>query len=31
MRGLGYNPFTRRSFMQADTSVNYLVACRLPA
>lgn len=31
MRGLGYNPFTRRYFMQADTSVNYLVACRLPA
>ena len=31
MRGLGYNPLTRRYFMQDDTSVNYLVACRLPA
>lgn len=30
-RGLGYNPFTRRYALQADTSVNYLFACRKAA
>ena len=29
-RGMGYNPFTRRYRLSADTSVNYLVACRKP-
>ncbi len=29
-RGLGYNPLTRRYRLNADTSVNYLVACRRP-
>lgn len=28
MRGMEYNPFTRRYWLSADTSVNYLVACR---
>ena len=28
MRGMGYNPFTRRYALTADTGVNYLVACR---
>jgi 2-polyprenyl-6-hydroxyphenyl methylase/3-demethylubiquinone-9 3-methyltransferase len=27
-RGLAYNPITKRYWMTADTSVNYLVACR---
>lgn len=27
-RGMEYNPFTRRYWMSADTSVNYLLACR---
>jgi 2-polyprenyl-6-hydroxyphenyl methylase/3-demethylubiquinone-9 3-methyltransferase len=27
-RGLEYNPLTRRYWLSADTSVNYLVACR---
>ena len=31
MRGLEYNPLTRRYRLSADTSVNYLVACRKPA
>ena len=30
-RGLEYNPLTRRYRLSADTSVNYLVACRKPA
>ena len=30
-RGLEYNPITRRYRLSADTSVNYLVACRRPA
>jgi 2-polyprenyl-6-hydroxyphenyl methylase/3-demethylubiquinone-9 3-methyltransferase len=29
-RGMQYNPFTRRYWLSADTSVNYLVACRRP-
>ena len=29
-RGMEYNPITRRYWMSADTSVNYLVACRAP-
>jgi 2-polyprenyl-6-hydroxyphenyl methylase / 3-demethylubiquinone-9 3-methyltransferase len=29
-RGLQYNPLTRRYWLSADTSVNYLVACRRP-
>jgi 2-polyprenyl-6-hydroxyphenyl methylase/3-demethylubiquinone-9 3-methyltransferase len=29
-RGMGYNPFTRRYALTADTGVNYLVACRKP-
>ncbi len=29
-RGLSYNPLTRRYGLSADTSVNYLVACRRP-
>ena len=28
MRGLEYNPLTRRYRLSGDTSVNYLVACR---
>jgi len=31
MRGLTYNPLTRRYRLTADTGVNYLVACRKPA
>ena len=31
MRGLEYNPFTRRYWLSGDTSVNYLIACRKPA
>ncbi len=31
MRGMEYNPLTRRYWMSGDTSVNYLVACRRPA
>ena len=30
MRGLSYNPITRRYWMNDDTSVNYLVATRRP-
>ncbi|MDI9330193.1 MAG: bifunctional 2-polyprenyl-6-hydroxyphenol methylase/3-demethylubiquinol 3-O-methyltransferase UbiG [Alphaproteobacteria bacterium] len=30
MRGLSYNPLTRRYWMNDDTSVNYLVATRRP-
>lgn len=30
-RGLAYNPITRRYWLNDDTSVNYLVACRRPA
>jgi 2-polyprenyl-6-hydroxyphenyl methylase/3-demethylubiquinone-9 3-methyltransferase len=30
-RGLQYNPLTERYRLSADTSVNYLVACRKPA
>jgi 2-polyprenyl-6-hydroxyphenyl methylase/3-demethylubiquinone-9 3-methyltransferase len=30
-RGLEYNPFTKRYWLSADTSVNYLFACRRPA
>ena len=30
-RGMEYNPLTRRYWLSADTSVNYLVACRKPA
>ena len=30
-RGLGYNPMTRRYWMNADTSVNYLLATQRPA
>ena len=30
-RGLEYNPITDRYWLSADTSVNYLVACRKPA
>jgi 2-polyprenyl-6-hydroxyphenyl methylase / 3-demethylubiquinone-9 3-methyltransferase len=29
-RGMQYNPVTGRYWLSADTSVNYLVACRLP-
>ena len=31
MRGMEYNPFTRRYWLSGDTSVNYLIACRKPA
>lgn len=31
MRGLEYNPFTRRYWLSDDTSVNYMIACRKPA
>jgi 2-polyprenyl-6-hydroxyphenyl methylase/3-demethylubiquinone-9 3-methyltransferase len=27
-RGMQYNPLTRRYWLSADTSVNYLFACR---
>ncbi|MBV9889783.1 MAG: bifunctional 2-polyprenyl-6-hydroxyphenol methylase/3-demethylubiquinol 3-O-methyltransferase UbiG, partial [Rhizobacter sp.] len=30
-RGMEYNPLTERYRLSADTSVNYLVACRKPA
>ena len=30
-RGMEYNPLTRRYWLSADTSVNYLLACRKPA
>jgi 2-polyprenyl-6-hydroxyphenyl methylase/3-demethylubiquinone-9 3-methyltransferase len=30
MRGMEYNPFTQRYWLSADTSVNYLLACRKP-
>lgn len=30
-KGLGYNPFSRRYSLNADTSVNYMIACRKPA
>jgi 2-polyprenyl-6-hydroxyphenyl methylase / 3-demethylubiquinone-9 3-methyltransferase len=30
-RGMEYNPITRRYRLCADTSVNYLIACRAPA
>jgi 2-polyprenyl-6-hydroxyphenyl methylase / 3-demethylubiquinone-9 3-methyltransferase len=29
-RGLEYNPITRRYWLSADTSVNYMIACRKP-
>jgi 2-polyprenyl-6-hydroxyphenyl methylase/3-demethylubiquinone-9 3-methyltransferase len=29
-RGLEYNPLTKRYWLSADTSVNYLLACRKP-
>ena len=32
LKGMEYNPLTRRYWLSQDTSVNYLVACRrLPA
>jgi 2-polyprenyl-6-hydroxyphenyl methylase/3-demethylubiquinone-9 3-methyltransferase len=31
MKGMQYNPLTRRYWLSGDTSVNYLVACRRPA
>ncbi len=31
MRGMGYNPVTRRYALGDDTSVNYLMACTRPA
>ena len=31
MTGLHYNPLTRRYWLSADTSVNYMIACRKPA
>jgi 2-polyprenyl-6-hydroxyphenyl methylase/3-demethylubiquinone-9 3-methyltransferase len=30
-RGMEYNPLTERYWLSADTSVNYLIACRKPA
>jgi 2-polyprenyl-6-hydroxyphenyl methylase / 3-demethylubiquinone-9 3-methyltransferase len=30
-RGMQYNPITQRYWLSADTSVNYLLACRRPA
>ena len=30
-RGLEYNPITRRYWLSADTSVNYMIACRKTA
>ena len=30
-RGMEYNPITRRYWLSADTSVNYMIACRKPA
>jgi len=29
-RGMEYNPLTRRYWLSADTSVNYMVSCRKP-
>ena len=29
-KGLEYNPLTRRYWLSADTSVNYMIACRKP-
>jgi 2-polyprenyl-6-hydroxyphenyl methylase/3-demethylubiquinone-9 3-methyltransferase len=29
-KGMEYNPFTQRYWLSADTSVNYLLACRVP-
>ena len=31
MRGMAYNPVTRRYWLNADTGVNYLVATRKPS
>jgi len=31
MKGMEYNPLTRRYWLSADASVNYLLACRRPA
>lgn len=31
MKGLEYNPITRRYWLSGDTSVNYMIACRKPA
>ena len=31
MRGMDYNPLTRRYRLSADTGVNYLLACRKPS
>jgi 2-polyprenyl-6-hydroxyphenyl methylase / 3-demethylubiquinone-9 3-methyltransferase len=31
MKGLGYNPFTEHYSLNADTSVNYMIALRKPA
>lgn len=31
LRGMEYNPLTRRYWLSGDTGVNYLVACRRPA
>jgi 2-polyprenyl-6-hydroxyphenyl methylase/3-demethylubiquinone-9 3-methyltransferase len=28
MKGMEYNPLTKRYWLSGDTSVNYLVACR---
>jgi 2-polyprenyl-6-hydroxyphenyl methylase / 3-demethylubiquinone-9 3-methyltransferase len=30
-KGMGYNPLTQRYSLSDDTSVNYLLACRMPA
>lgn len=30
VRGMEFNPFTRRYWLSGDTSVNYLLACRRP-
>jgi 2-polyprenyl-6-hydroxyphenyl methylase / 3-demethylubiquinone-9 3-methyltransferase len=30
MRGMEYNPLTQRYWLSANTSVNYLLACRKP-
>jgi 2-polyprenyl-6-hydroxyphenyl methylase / 3-demethylubiquinone-9 3-methyltransferase len=31
LKGMEYNPLTQRYWLSADTSVNYLVACRRPS
>ena len=31
MKGMEYNPITKRYWLSGDTSVNYLMACRRPA